>query len=51
MQTDLFNAPPAESEVEILPADDLQQQDPTSPYYTIFTNDGYRITYNKEIRT
>jgi hypothetical protein len=48
MQTDLFSAPPDTHEEP--QAEGLQQPDPT-PYYTIFTNDGYRITYNKEIKT
>ena len=53
MQPDLFSAPPAENEAEIQQADTLKPRDQTntSPYYTIVLDSGYRITYNKEIKT
>lgn len=55
MQTDLFSAPPAapENAAEIQQADTLKPRDQTdtSPYYTIVLDSGYRITYNKEIKT
>lgn len=55
MQNDLFSAPPAapENAAEIQQADTLKPRDQTdtSPYYTIVLDSGYRITYNKEIKT
>lgn len=55
MQNDLFNAPPAATEnaAEISQAVALTPRDQTdtSPYYTIILENGYRITYNKEIKT
>ena len=55
MQTDLFSARTAapENEAEIQQADTFKPRDQTnaSPYYTIILDSGYRITYNKEIKT
>lgn len=52
MQTDLFSAPPpATNQHEKPQAVELKPRDQTSNYYTIILDNGYRITYNKEIKT
>ena len=52
MQPDLFNQPAPEAAkiaAESTPLERDQTKD--SPYYVVILNSGYRITYNKEIRT